>query len=86
MADIAHHFRPGMGAGFGCGGRRSGEHGAALLAVPPFAPLVVAVPVRLGRTPDIPLFVGKCNKVTIYPWSQNSLYPISSICHSIAIF
>ena len=56
MADIAHNFGPGMGAGLGCRGRRSGEHGAAVLAIPPLAPLVVAVPVRLGRTPDVPCF------------------------------
>ena len=78
MADIADRFGPGMGAGLRCGGRGSGEHGAALLAVPPFAGFVVAIPVRLGRTPHVPLFVGKCIQVTIYPWSQNCHYILFS--------
>ena len=54
MADIAHYFGPGMSAGLGCGGRGSGEHGAALLAVPPFSPLVVTIHVSFSRTPDVP--------------------------------
>ena len=66
---FAHHFGPGVGAGFGCGGRGSGEHGAAVLAVPPLALLVVAVPVRLGRTPDVPCL-----------WEKLNIY--SKSCHS----
>ena len=54
MTDIADRFGPGMSAGLGCWWRRSGEHRAAVLAVPPLSSLVVTIPVSFSGTPDVP--------------------------------